>query len=525
MLLNKSIGTSFTILGLLLCLYYFGLNITGIDLSYFPGDNGDARFNNYILEHAYIYCFRGGEHFWNAPFMFPEKNVITYSDNLLGIAPFYIAFRVLCFDREMSFQLLFLFLICLNYLSSFLLLNYVFKKFLPAILGAIVYSTSIALQSQIGHLQTMPRFALPIVILMAMKFVQEPYKIKYFFMLALAFVYQIYCGIYLGLLSLMPIFLFVLFSVLYFNKNFIIVIKTKLWWLKILVSVTVNIIFLLIIMIPYRDRADALGLNKYEDVVSTIPTILSHFFASKGSLLWVKLENVADDYTYYWDFKIFAGGVATFSLIAFIVIIIYKLIFKQKIEKNYLIFFYVIIFLFLFFLRFEKLSAYKILYYLPGFGSMRALQRIINIELLFFAFTTAFLFYFLSEKISEAKKIIFFLLLMFVLFIDNTIDVKHTLRVPKKNSQIKIQQIVERLKHCKKDVIVSYEPDTLIYPSHEYQIDAMLACQTLGLKCINAYTGYSPFGFDSYWREPNEITRTYWLRINKMEFTKCYVLH
>ena len=38
-------------IGLFSCIYFFAFNIIGSSYEFFPGDLGDARFNNYLLEH------------------------------------------------------------------------------------------------------------------------------------------------------------------------------------------------------------------------------------------------------------------------------------------------------------------------------------------------------------------------------------------------------------------------------------------------------------------------------------------
>ena len=68
------------LLGLTTGLLFFTLQINGIRFEYFPGDCGDGHFNLYLLEHTYRF-FTGKIHgFWNAPFMYPEPNIIAYSD-------------------------------------------------------------------------------------------------------------------------------------------------------------------------------------------------------------------------------------------------------------------------------------------------------------------------------------------------------------------------------------------------------------------------------------------------------------
>ena len=102
-LLNQNKKTLFTeifpfVIGLILGFYFLIFQYTQFDLSLIPGDLGDGRFNNYILEHVHNF-FCGNADFWNSGFMYPEPNIITYSDNLSGTAPIYSIFRLTGFDR------------------------------------------------------------------------------------------------------------------------------------------------------------------------------------------------------------------------------------------------------------------------------------------------------------------------------------------------------------------------------------------------------------------------------------------
>ncbi|MBK9318841.1 MAG: hypothetical protein IPM91_08500 [Bacteroidetes bacterium] len=71
-------------------LLLFPVSMMNRDFSRIPGDKGDARFNNYILEHGYKYAKGEVPDYWDAPFLYPHRNTIALSDNLLGTLPVYI---------------------------------------------------------------------------------------------------------------------------------------------------------------------------------------------------------------------------------------------------------------------------------------------------------------------------------------------------------------------------------------------------------------------------------------------------
>ena len=79
-------------------------------------DPGDTRLNNYILEHTHSWLINSNNHesFWDPPFFFPNKNVLAYTDLLLGLYPYYFVLRVLGFLPDTSFQLLIILMSIMN---------------------------------------------------------------------------------------------------------------------------------------------------------------------------------------------------------------------------------------------------------------------------------------------------------------------------------------------------------------------------------------------------------------------------
>lgn len=516
------------LLGLILGLYFITLNITGKNFAYFPGDLGDARFNTYLLEHAHKFYTGQTKSLWNAPFMFPESDVITYSDNLVGAAPFYSFFRFIGLDRETSFQWWFLMMTALSYSCCYFFLNGYFKNKYAAVLGAMVFAFSMALQSQMTHAQTFPRFAIPLAFWMGILFI-EKLKPIYFFAALTFVVYQLYCGIYIGFMLLVPIGLFFLFSLIHKWKIFYEKIRNIKWLGLITVSIIFNILIALPLMIPYLHRARQTGLNNYENIISNIPTIKSHFFSQAGSIFWKFFENTGINYPAWWDHQIFAGGIATLCLLILSFIIIAK-IFKKKyfnkitVNSTLTILFFTGLTTFLFYIRFNHFSLYKFLFHVPGFGSMRALQRIINVELILFAIATAFIFSFLLKKKNMLSALIF-ILFVGIIIADNYYKVATSYRTEKSISQTRVNKLVGKMKNFPIGSIVSYEPDTIETNPIEYQIDAMLATQTLNLKAVNGYSGTSPYGFSDYWGEMNKKTREDWFKIKNFSPDTVYVIN
>jgi hypothetical protein len=515
------------IAGLVTGIYFINLSLLGNGLTYFPGDLADARFNNYLLEHAHLFFTGKIDSFWNAPFMYPEEKVITYSDNLLGTAPFYSLLRLIGLERTEAFQYWFLLISIFNYTACYFFLVYLFKNKYAAVMGAMTFAFSIALQSQVGHAQTYPRFAIPIALWMGIKFIKELHP-KYFFLTLFFFTYQMYCGIYLGFMLFVPLALILLLSLFFKWQTYKIHFKQNRWLAMMALAVIANILLLLPLMLPYIERAKETGFYPYERIIESLPSLLSFFYSHKGNEYWDFLSETATHYAAFWDHQIFPGGVATLCMIAFILVVFVKCFnrnFRTEENNQFLIMLFLSgLITFLLFVRFGSFSFYKIIYHIPGFGSMRALQRIINIELIFYAIAVSYALSFILRK--ESIFTLFVSLAAIALIIlDNHIDPQTAHREEKAKSQKRVDELVNKMKNLKQGSIISYEPDTIISKAIFYQLDGMLASQTLKLKCLNGYSSTSPKGYSDYWVMPNEENRMVWLNTKNFPLDSVKVVH
>lgn len=519
--------TGFMLLGLAAGLFFFTLNITGFGFQYFPGDLADGRLNLYFLEHAHQFFTGKTTSFWDAPFMYPEKNVIAYSDNLLGSAPLYSAFRLLGFDTFRAYQLWFVLLSALNYAAAFYFLKYVFKNRYAAVLGALIFAFSLALQSQLTHAQTFPRFAIPLAFLMAVKF-GENLGPRYFFLTLFFVVYQIYCGIYLGFMLAIPVAIYLLINILRTvsseERRHIFSLP---WFLKISVFTLVNIGILLPLMLPYLERKTPPDADHFQQILHTIPTLTSHLFSQEGSLAWGSLDTIGRHYQAWYNHQIFAGGVATICLlIAFFWLISYFV--RGKFHLNPLSVPLMLtitgLLTFILYLRFNDTTAYIALYYLPGFSSMRSLTRIINIELLFFAIATAWVFSRLYHSSFRPKALLFLAGFALIVFDNYFYTQYHSYKTPVSAAIERTAKIETAFARLPMGSVVSYEPLELESAVVFYQLDAMLTAQRFGLKTINGYTAKFPKNYEPYWGNPKEKSRNYWLQDKQLEGGIIYIV-
>lgn len=514
-------------IGLVAGLVFFVFPVVGFGFDYFPGDSGDGRLNLYFLEHAYKWFTGQTPSFWNAPFMYPEPLVTAYSDNLLGSAPVYSMFRIVGFGTYTAYQLWFLTVSILNYLCAYYLLNYLFKNRYAAVIGAFIFAFSIALQSQMTHAQTFPRFAIPLAFLMAVKFA-EGLKPKYFFYTTLLVVYQIYCGIYLGFMLAIPMAIFLVFVV---ARDFLFERKECfkiVWYCKIIVAMIVSILVLLPLMLPYMERKLAPTEHYYREVVfSTIPTIISHVFSHTGSIPWNFLSSIGQHYPAYPDHQLFAGLIASICFITALIWLCLLVLRSKKGASSMNIPFMLLlsgIVTFIFYLRFGNTSAYSLIFQLPGFSSMRSITRIVNVELIFFATAVAFIYVQAFKKLSEFSYLIFLTALGLIVF-DNSFQTEKVYRTQVEKAEKRTESLESTFAKLPEWSVVSYEPKEIFVATIYAQIDAMLLSQKYNLYCLNAYTATSPSDYGKYWEIPNEESRFYWLADREINTDTLFVIN
>lgn len=510
------------LLAILAGLYFYVFTIIGIDFQFFPGDMGDGRFNNYVFEHDYKFFCGKIALYWDGPFMYPVKENITFSDNLLGSAPIYALFRVAGSNRETAFQLWFMVVSILNFITCYLYFLKIFKNKFAATLGAYVFAFSLALYSQIGHAQTLPRFAIPLIFLFALLFVST-WRPMYFALALFALVFQFYCGIYLGFLVSFPLFIYLIFNFFYLFKHIKFYLYRKMWWLQMAVYSFVNFVLLYELMQPYARRATEF-IYQYDDIKNSIPTFTSHLFSHPISVCWKMFSNIGESIPSFWDHWIFAGGLPTLALI--ILVFSFPYLFKKTNRYSapssiFLPLYATGIITFILFLRINNDSLYSYLILIPGFGSMRSITRIINIELLFFGLAVGALFLMMMQKFRWSQPLIFVGVLA-LLILDFSVDKNQVHHTEKEMAQARVNLLASKFEKTPLNAIISYQPDSFDREIFVLHIDAMMAGQQTNRKVVNGYSGLTPGKYAAYYYSPNEATLQTWCnesQINKEDIT------
>lgn len=517
MKITDSFKFVFPLVLLITGLYLFPLNIFDTDFSKIPGDLGDARFNNYVLEHGYLYLSGEVESFWNAPFMYPEKNVIAYSDNHLGTIPMYSLFRILNFDRETSFQLWILLQFCLNFICCYYVLMRCSRNIILAGTGAYIFAFSIFILGHSTNAQTFPRFMIPLIVYWSWLYLTQN-NVKFLVFACLGIVYQFWCGIYTGFF-LLYILMFILISylIIYRDQQFFIRFTNLKSLRNHFLVFIASALLLFPLMYPYLEILNKTGYRSYEVVELSIPTFRSYFFSSNGSFTWnILSEHAKSTMPYWWYHVMFMGAVPWLSVALVFVILASKKVSKQSKRIITLILCSLILSI-IFSLNVNGYSLYYFIFSLPGFGSLRSINRVMNTEIILFVFLFVFVFIELKRIYPKLKYFIYMLPLLVVL--DNLIIPNEVVRFDKEKSQMRIsgvrQTILEQIGTDKGPI--AYFPIDMAGKELETHLDVMLACQELRISCVNAYSGTIPDSLMEFFIKGNNEGLTRWVNSHQIE--------
>ena len=125
------------------------------------GGLGDSRLVNFSLEHSYRWLMGmplAGE-LWSPPIFFPVRGIATYTDLMLGAAPFYWPWRWLGCDPHTAYQLWMLVIWSLNFLSCYLLLRRGIRiSTIGSSMGAFLFAFGGPRYMSMAHQQLAPQF-------------------------------------------------------------------------------------------------------------------------------------------------------------------------------------------------------------------------------------------------------------------------------------------------------------------------------------------------------------------------------
>lgn len=478
------------------------IQLVHLDFSFMPGDLGDARFNNYVLEHGYRWLSVSEQSFWNAPFFYPAPNVISYSDNHLGTLPIYALFRFIKFDREMAFQLWMMVIFALNYFSCAWVLHKFHINGIGTAIGSFIFAFSMPVVASLGHIQVLPRFMIPLAFYFFFRFLEKKDN-KSLVLSSLSVVYQFYCTIYMGMFLILGL-AFLMLAYARINRSGLALGEiTAGPTSSIVVPVAVaslSLVLLLPLMLPYYKTSQELGMRHWGSISCLLPRVQSYLLPAEGSLLWNWLVPLKDTFTgqtlrHQVEHHLFIG------IIPLLAIVYLPFMHRRHREEPLLhtgmIFFLALTICFLstlFIGNSHGNSLYQIVSYLPGFRSIRAIVRIMLMNLFFIAVIAGVVVSRISDLFQARSKRIAVIVFTFVLMCGVVLD--QYVRPGycySKSDAIARSSMVEKLvlKKNPSSKVFIFMP---VFKEEPYLIhlDAMLAAQNLNMATVNGYSGNFP---------------------------------
>ena len=506
------------ILVFLIGLWYFCFRILGFGLEFVPGDMGDSRFINYLLEHGYQWSMGNKSAFWNAGFMFPYEDSIAFSDNMLGTMPFYGFWRMFGISQETSYQLWWMVICSLNYWSAYYVLKRWFNRWDLAIIGAWIFAFTIFNLGQLNYMQMMIRFMVPIVIYCGIRLVDTSHW-KYFAVFSLGIVYQFYGVIYTGFfLMYFGVFLIVVYAIIKKKYWFFVPLFKKKQILYTGITTLIAVLLLAWLMLPYYEMSKEMGLRSYEEVKWYVPVIMSYFYAHESAFAWSVLsENCRPDVAIWWIQYTFPGMIPLLGLFTIPFMWLYWKIRRVQISPMTWALSIAAFVVFVFFIRsYDAKTMYAFMFKLPGMSSMRVLNRYMHVEIFLIVALLVSLFTRLPKKWSA--------LFLLLVILDNSFSTDNVIRTSKeditKRREIAIAAVKNRLKPEHEAFAILSDDESFFVT----QIDGMIATNYVDLPTINGYSSGCPVGFGHFFEKTNQEGLRIWLETNQIDSSKVLVI-
>ncbi len=485
-------------------LYFVVIRPLGPGLAHVPGDLGDARFSNYLLEHFYRWITGLDASFWNARFLYPYRLTVAFSDNYLGEGPVYALLRAAGFDWYAAYQGYYVLGYCFNYAAAVYVLSKFGFKPLATGAAAFFFTFGLPVLAHENHVQLLYRFCIPLACFSLWGFYQEP-RLRKLMALSLFLVLQFYLSIYLGL------FLVMLIATLLALYPFFTPVnswreKLLIWpkgvmgaWARAhalerilsLLAVALMVMGLAVLFKPYFDVTRIYGFGKnWDEILSMLPTPQSYLLADHSEL-WGRLSQNFTDIPQRQEHQLFPG-ITVFIWIAV------GIIGRFASEKSRLAWpnFWAAVILSVLILNVNGFSLYEFLQIVPGLDSIRAAGRVELVLLWPVSIFSAWTIEAILPGREDPKWSIALVCSMTVLLMAESMLYQHV-TYNKADSEARLLKLRQQIPRSLPDQPVLFVAANTGEPSKYAEVDAMVLAQQLGWSTVNGYTSNAPGGYQS----------------------------
>lgn len=402
----------FFIIFLILGLVFFIHPMLSSNFDLMIGDKISTLYNNYVLEHSYLWLMQDKMHpnFWSAPFGVQE-NVIANSDALIGILPIYWFIRSLIQNPFTSFQILFIVLCILNY-STFYYFLYKQLKFsnFASAFASFIFAFNLLRYFRSFEIGYFSQFLTILAIIFLFKTSIENKRIinhVYYLIASIFIILQFYTCFSLGFFAIFFVIFGLILGLIPKSSRDVIVDYLKNFWGFILFYSFVIGLMLL----PMSYHFSLLGEENVKTLSNQLETIFS-------SMIWIKNISFLDNMFLY---RIPFVGYDTYqftncSVGVFLIVFSMFAIWKMAKYRGALI----LSLNFIYFVSCNEIAIgfWRICYYLfIGTEGLSAFCHIVFIGLIIFSIGCGYLIQYFEQNVIKNKIITNILMIFIVLLL------------------------------------------------------------------------------------------------------------
>lgn len=267
-----------------------GLLLYGLGIAFWPMlrsgfalmqvDPADTRHLNYVLEYAHRWLAGDAASVWSPPFFFPQAHVSAFTELMLGVAPFYSAWRALGIAPDTSFQLWMLTVAALNFLAAWLLfkgaLNF---EPLAAGAGAFLVSFGNVRLAELNHQHLLPHFfTFTALHALVRLLTRAPRPAFWLFAFFASLVLQLYAALTLGWFLCFALGLALLWSLAVPAARAALLSTAASHWRGLALGAAGSALALWPLLGPYLAAAKALGPRSWGETAGYLPQLHSWFY-------------------------------------------------------------------------------------------------------------------------------------------------------------------------------------------------------------------------------------------------------
>lgn len=529
---NKTIKYLLIVLILVLCECVFFRNVLGNSAMF--GDRGDGRLTMLLTEHWWNF-FQGKESFFELAMFFPDQNVLSYSDMLLGFGLIHSFFRFFNWDMFLSFKYT---LVLIHLLGTFSMFYLTYNKLKMSVLGSlfatVAFCFSSTLSNHLGHTQLMAMSFLPVLSILLCSIEQKfTHQLKYdssVLLFIACFVLLMYTSWYIAFFGvLFSAILFVVYIALlkkYHLINFVLCWRRfKVLLLRLILYSCWTLLLLLPFICSYIPTFISSNGWSYWDSSNYLPEFADLINVGEHNILMGNILSLMGLAYRRYSSEVQEG----FSIVLLVLFMGLFVFFKRsKINKSdinyqtlfiYSVFWSIIVsFLLIVRLSANGVSLWAVVRLLfPGATSIRAIARL----MLWLSFPMSIVCGYVFDKylFIRHKTFLFSILLVFLVYSNIGI-----FAIPSSWTAAQEREFLEHITPPAQNAKAFYLVDLVNKPEapNQYALDAFEIANHFNIKTLNGYSGKAPIDYHITYYNGEIKGINEWIQKNDLEDVFVY---